>query len=367
MSNTFLTAQEIARQSLLILKDNLVFPMLCYKDCSNDFAKKGDTVQVKKPPVYEADDFDGTIVSQSIKEENVLVTLDRIADVSVEVSAYEMALNLESFSEQVITPAACAIAEKINREGLKLYQDIPYFAGTAGTTPDELNDLAQARKILNLNRAPVAGRSAVWDPEADVAFSVIPAIVNAEKSGSTAALREGAIGRIQGLDNYMSQAVATHTTGITGAATVKTDGAVAAGAHKLSLKGATLSGKLVKGDLLVIADRSYVVTKDSADASANAIAGVEVYPALPALEDQTEVTLIDSHTANLAFHKNAFAFVTRPLEVARGVESYVTSFNGLTLRVTFSYDSLHKKQMLSIDTLYGFRTLYPELAVRVLG
>ena len=45
----------------------------------------------------------------------------------------------------------------------------------------------------------------------------------------------------------------------------------------------------------------------------------------------------------------------------------MTEFEGLTLRVTFSYDARTKKQMLSIDTLYGYRTLYPELALRVLG
>lgn len=80
-----------------------------------------------------------------------------------------------------------------------------------------------------------------------------------------------------------------------------------------------------------------------------------------------EITLTDSHTANLAFHKNAFGFISRPLEKARGAESYVTSYNGITLRVTFGYNIATKKQTMSVDTLYGFKTLYPELAVRVLG
>ena len=63
----------------------------------------------------------------------------------------------------------------------------------------------------------------------------------------------------------------------------------------------------------------------------------------------------------------AFGFISRPLEKARGAESYVTSYNGITLRVTFAYDIATKKQTMSVDTLYGFKTLYPELAVRVLG
>ena len=210
----FLTAQEIARQALPILKDNLVFPMLTYTDYADDFANVGDTIQIRKPPVYEAKEFNGTIETQDIVEDKVLVTMDKIADVSVEVTAKEMALEIENFTSQVIEPAAIAIAEKINRDGLELYKDIYTIGGTAGTTPNSLEDLAAARKMLNINKAPVFPRYAVWDPEADMNFSVIPAIVNAEKSGSTEALREGSIGRIQGVDNYMSQAIWNHTPGV---------------------------------------------------------------------------------------------------------------------------------------------------------
>ena len=65
----------------------------------------------------------------------------------------------------------------------------------------------------------------------------------------------------------------------------------------------------------------------------------------------------------------AFAFVTRPLldPNGQGVESYVTSFNGISLRVTRGYDQKYKKSTYSMDVLYGFKTIYPELALRILG
>ena len=47
--------------------------------------------------------------------------------------------------------------------------------------------------------------------------------------------------------------------------------------------------------------------------------------------------------------------------------SYVTSFNGVTLRVTKGYDQQFKRSVYSMDVLYGFKTVYPELAVRALG
>ena len=117
----------------------------------------------------------------------------------------------------------------------------------------------------------------------------------------------------------------------------------------------------------VIDGKNYVVTEDSAAAASNAITGVKVYPAMPDIKDNADVTLAGSHTANLGFHPSAFAFVTRPLVNPSGVESYVTSYNGVSLRVVKGYNMQYKKETLSMDVLYGYKTMYPELAVRAMG
>ena len=85
-----------------------------------------------------------------------------------------------------------------------------------------------------------------------------------------------------------------------------------------------------------------------------------------------EVTFIDKtsggHVANLVFNKLAFAFVSRALALpVDGRDSYVISYKGLNLRVVYGYDMQTKKNMLSIDTIYGFAPLYPSLAATVLG
>lgn len=370
MANEFITVKEIARQVLPRLIENLVFPNLIHKDFSEEFVTgKGATIQVKKPVILTAKEFnelEGTS-AQDVKEESVDVTLDKLATVDVEFGAIQRATNVDDLNRLFLEPAAVALAEKINSDGLFLYKDIPYVVGAAGTTPSKLTDLANVRKVLNTNKVPVAGRVAVWDPEADANFTTIDAIVNAEKSGSTAALREGSIGRVFGLDNYMAQGVKQHATGITKATDVKVNGKVTAGATSLSIDGTALTGKLVKGDVITIKKSNYVVTEDTEAASANAITNVKVYPALPEIADDTVVTLVSGHTANLAFNPMAFAFVTRPLVAPAGVESYVTSYNGITLRVVRGYDMKYKKEMLSMDVLYGYKTMYPELATRVLG
>lgn len=367
-NNSFITVKEIARITLPRLLENLSFPNLVYKDYSGDFVEgKGATIQVRKPVLLEAKEFNeaqGTS-AQAVNETSVDVTLDKLATVDVEFSAIERATNIDSLDRQFLTPAAVAIAQKINSDGLMMYQDIPYVVGTAGTTPSSLADIANVRKALNINKVPTANRKAVWDPEADAKFTTIEAIVNAEKSGSTQALREGSIGKIFGLDNYMSQAVKVHKKGtLTG--TPKPKAAVNAGATSLTLAGTTLTGTLVKGDILTILSDTYVV-KNDATAAENEIT-VNIYPALKKnVTASTAVALTGDHTANLAFNPNAFAFVCRPLASPAGVESYVTSFNGISLRVVKGYDMKYKRDMLSMDVLYGYKTMYEELAQRVMG
>jgi len=374
MSNTFITLKTIARKALPRLMDELVFPSLIYRDYSEAFSDMGDTVQVRKPTVLTAHEFNAAngVDYEEIKESSVDVKLDKLATVDVAAGAVETAVSLgseEALMRDFIEPAIAALAEKINSDGLELYKDVFAVTGTAGTTVSTLGDLAAVRKALNTAKAPSANRVAVLDTEADTALVTLPALVNAEKSGSTKALRQGSIGRVFGIDYFTSQAVKQHKTAITAANTVKLSSATAAGDEELDLSATTLTGKLVKGDLIKIGTDCYTVTADSDTAASNAISGVKVAPALKAYAANTAVTLVGNHTANLAFNPMAFAFVTRPLinPNGQGVESYVTSCGGISLRVTKGYDQKYKKSTYSMDVLYGFKTVYPELAVRVLG
>lgn len=199
------------------------------------------------------------------------------------------------------------------------------------------------------------------------ALVTIPAIVNAEKSGSTQALREGSLGRVMGLDNYMSQGIHQHTTGITSASAVKVNGAVTAGATTLAIDGTALVGKLVKGDVLTIDGKNYVVTEDSAAAASNAITGSQGLSRPARHQGQCRCDPGRQPHRKPGLPPLAFAFVTRPLVNPSGVESYVTSYNGVSLRVVKGYNMQYKKETLSMDVLYGYKTMYPELAVRAMG
>lgn len=364
MANLEFSVKQGAREALPRLIDNLVFPNLIYKEnIQGNAAKQGDTVSVRCPVKLTASEFneENGVTASSLQKDTIDVKLDHLATVDMQVGAIESACDLDSVVRMFIEPAAAALAEKINTEGLGLYKDIPYTAGTAGTAPDGLDDIANASYKLDLNRVPVGMRCAVWNPLATSNLKQVPAIVNAEKCGSSTALRTGSIGRVFGIENYMSQAVCNHTVTCGSASFTVNTAATSADSIKLSITG---DGNIQKGDIIVIGGINHVATADGTKASG--VITVSVYPKVTAATTDT-VTVIGSHAANLVFHPDAFAFITRPLQAPAGVESYVTTYNGISLRVVRGYDMKYKREMLSMDVLYAFKTVYPELAVRYLG
>jgi len=373
MPNTILTVQEIAREMLPLLKEELVMPETVNRNYSSEYVGKGSKIIVEKPAVFVADEFGGTINLQDITEREVTVTMDKLADVSFKISAKDFALAMPAFKTKYLRSAVQAIAQKVNQDGLNLYKDIPYFYGVAGTTPDALADFTGPRKVLNDNLAPMGDRFCAWDTSADAKFLELDAIVGADKSGTTQALRDGSIGNIMGFKNYMSQAIKTHTAGtFTAVTTPLTNGSIAAGATTLTLDGGVGTETIVAGDLIQIGTEQFVATANAT--AADGAISVLVYPAVSAIiTDGTAVVFPDktakAHVANLAYQRDAFIFVTRPLELPRDKEAYVVtdSESGLSMRVVIGYDQSTKETTMSVDFLYDYVTAYKELACVVLG
>ena len=355
MANFNYSVKQIARETLPHLIDNLVFPNLVYRDSiPGNAAKLGDTVSVRCPVRLTANEFDPDtgVTPENLQKDTVDVKLDHLATVDMQVGAIEAACDFDSVVKMFIEPAAAALAEKINAEGLALYRDIPTIAGTPGTTPDDLDDIAAAAYALDIQKVPSERRCAVWSPLAASKLKQVPAIVNADKCGSSTALRTGSIGQVLGIENYMSQAVCVHTNDDAGTVTPDT---------RADLKHLSFTGgeEAKVGDILQIGSKYVPVTKVED--------GVIVFDKDVTIGENDTVAILSGFSNNLIFHPNAFAFVTRPLQAPAGVESYVTSYNGIALRVVRGYDITYKREILSMDVLYAFKTIYPELAVRYLG
>ncbi len=366
MSQTFLTVQDIAKESLLRLRNQLVMGALVHRDFSGDFASKGDTVQVRKPATFSAVEFNGSNASaQDIVEDKVLVSLDKIADVTVDVTAKELTLNVQDFGSQVVEGAMQALAQKIDTDLMSLYKAVPYISGgsTPGNDMNALADVAQARKVLNDNKSPMSDRRLVVGPTAEANLIVLDAIASADRFGGTQALKEANLGRVFGMDTYMSQNIASHTKGT--ASTFNVAGT--AGGTTLAITTATNGHTFLAGDIITVTGVAQAFAVAANVTVAETIATVTITePVRVTFATPAAGALKANHVSNLAFHRDAFALVMRPMALPLGgANGAIESFEGLTVRTTMGYAMATKKNTISFDILYGVKCLEPKLAARV--
>lgn len=281
MPNTFLTPDIIAREALMVLRNNAVMANLVHRDYSREFvAKVGDTITIRKPASFVANEFVDEIEVQDATEGSATVVMDKHLDVSFAVTSEQMALDIEDFSAQLLVPAMQAFLDKIDGYILGLASDV---TNAVTATGDAHADLVDARAFLTKAAAPLTERRFVagTDMEADLLKTDL--FVSAEKVGDEGtALREASLGRKFGMDIYVDQ----------NADTAKVNG--------------------------------------------------------------------------LAFHKNAFALVTRSLELPKGASnSAIVDYDGFGLRVVYDYDITTKTDVVSIDMLCGVKTLDKNLAAKI--
>jgi P22 coat protein - gene protein 5 len=201
--NTFLTPQLIARESLAVLRANLIFGGLVYRDYDPEFAGQvGDTITIRKPGTFTAKVFDRTtgIEIQDYGETSTSVTLDTLLDVSFVVTTEDLTLRLTDFRERLIEPAMRALAEGIETKLLGLRTDVTQTVDA--DDPDHPSKaLVDAGKILNDAKAPMAGRTAVLTTGLAATFQKDPLFHEAHVVGDNGtALREASLGRKFGFD-----------------------------------------------------------------------------------------------------------------------------------------------------------------------
>lgn len=278
MPNTILTPDIIAREALMVLRNNAVMANLVHRDYSKEFvAGVGDTITIRKPATFDAKEYNGSIVIQDAAETGVAVKMDKHLDVSFAVTAKELTMDIADFSTQFLVPAMQAFADKIDSYLLGLKSDIANKHIATGTIQ---NDVVDTRAYLTKAAAPLADRRFVYNTEVEADLLKTDLFVSAEKVGDEGtALREASMGRKYGMDFYVDQNADT--------------------------------------------------------------AGV----------------------AGMAFHKNAFALVTRPLALPMGAaKAEIVDFDGFGLRVVQGYDMNTKTDTISIDMVCGVKTLNPALA-----
>lgn len=361
MANTILTPQIIANEALMVLQSNLTMANLVHRDYSQEFVKVGDTITVRKPATFVAKNFTGQTVAQDITEGSTTVKMDRFRDITVNVGAKEMTLDIKNFSEQVITPAMQAMAQQIDADLLAVGIAKAKKKATVSGTP-VISDIAGVGKALDQAKAPRTDRRLILPPTILYKYNTLDNFAKQCYKGDSIALKESEIGKVYTCETFMSQNCPENQNDAAGTvASYKVTGTKDATEFTVS-DGKTAAATIKKGDQLIVNGYLYTVTEDVTLASGAGT--VKVDQNIP----ETIATATDAFIVNkahaLGFHRNGLALVTRNLELPMGNKNaYIASADGLGVRVVFSYDSEHKQDMISFDMIYGIKELNENLLV----
>lgn len=376
MANSFVTMENIAKATHIVVEQNIVSPLTFYRQYSGDFLRKGNTIQVKKPtynkPLKKPDQTT-TLTTSNYEEDRALITLNGDIYLKYEITDYDSAVNLDDLS-MLIHESIAGLCTQVNEDGLAQYKNIYNTTGTAGVTPAAMTDFTDADKVLNDSLAPPTDRYFVFDTAAQASLLNLTPFSNAYSYGQNqnGGLKDAKLPFFMGFQNLMSQGVQKHTAGtaISSGLTLALAGAASKGAESV-LIDTTGTGTLAEGDIIIINGQNYTVTADASLSST--AASVKISPNLAAdASDNTAVTYIETseYTANLAYHNRAFAFVQpsyAPMVGVPGAEMQIVSANGINIAVYRAFDTELCAEVVIFRCIYGFGTVDPTLAVRVLG
>ena len=401
--NSLLNISMITKEALRILKNNLGFAKGVNRQYDDSFANKdakiGSVINVRKPVRFSV--TSGAALNiQDVADQYVPLTLDTQNHVGFQFTSKELSLNIDQFSARYLAPAIAALANKIDNDGMAKYADVYNSVGTPGTIPSTALTFLQAGQKLDEMAAPRDGmRYLAISPAAQA--STVDALKGLFQDSSEIQKQydSGIMGKALGFTWRMDQNVASRTVGpLGGTPTVKT--ASVDGDTTLSTKAWTASAasRLKKGDVFTIGSvyavnpqsrvstgslQQFVVTADfSSDGSGNGVVSISptiqstgAYQNVDSLPQvSAAITVVGAaNTASpqsLAYHKDAFCLGMVDLQLPGGVDMAAKASDpdsGLSLRIVRSYDIVNDRFPCRIDVMYGWKTLFPELACRIQG
>jgi hypothetical protein len=412
MSNSFLSPTVIAKEILRILHNNLVAAKSVNRQYDSSFANSGITVsgkagpslRVRKPNRYTVTEG-AALQVQDNTEEYVTVSCTSQDHIGMKFTSADLTLTIDDFSERYLKPAALALAAKIDRRVLGLYNTVYNSVGTPGTAPGSGMTAAQTAAIY-LNGGAIMDeyttprdnqRSAILNPAGQAA--TVAALSGLFQSASKIAeqYEAGEMGTGLGFNFKMDQQVPSQLTGTACATATSVKGASQSGATLLI--DCTTANVVRTGEVFTIAGvysvnpesfqstgrlQQFVVTADATGGSNEATisispsiyatttaSGKQTVDALPA--DNATVVWYDTTASqtrpqNLLLHKDAFTLVTADLVLPEGVDFRARQVHdGVSVRIVRQYNINGDELPCRLDVLSGVKELYPFFGCRVWG
>lgn len=339
-----------------------------------DGVSKGATVKSVSTPtltVNESDDESMTLPSGDAATLGVEeMTLAYTANVKIELGGNDWAkiTNVgsgDSTMADLMQQAIRGIRNKIETTAAGvIYKYASRSVGTSGTTPfaSNWNVLNSLRQVLEDNGITLDDGqcSCVFNTAAATNLRNLAQLQKANEAGNDTLLRKGTLLDLSGFMLKSSAGIGSHTKGAgTGYDIVSAGEAI--GQTVLTLEGGTVNTTGIKaGDVITIdtdTAHAYVVN------TGLTATGGDITIGSPGLRvagvNASELTVVESYTPNLAFHRSAVEIAMRPPAMPPGgdagthIATIVDAKSGIVVDVVMYYGK--RVNVLNFTTHYGVK------------
>jgi hypothetical protein len=215
MANAFLKPEKLIAQGLGLLQRELLLPRLVVRRGIADFqGTKNDTINIRIPSILKGREYEWrtrntAITTDDLKEYSVPVTLNKHPYSAVGITDEELTLDIVDWGEQVARPQIRAVAELLESYIATAMVNANYRHTVTYEQQDpeiEGKDYAfyraavRARKYLNQENVPAAGRKLLVGANVEEAALNSAHLIDVNTSGDESVLRDAVIGRVAGFE-----------------------------------------------------------------------------------------------------------------------------------------------------------------------
>lgn len=396
MASTYLTPTAVTREAVRVLHQRLNFIGACNKQYDDSYknggatvrGKFGPTLKIRLPNEYTVRDGIN-MAAQEHSETSVDLTVSTVKGVDMYFTSEDLTLSIEDFSSRFITPAMSILASNIEADALSMYKQV-YNLYDGDAAAFGFTSMSNASTLLTKMLAPTPDRTIIMNPDHSNKFRIDTKGLYQDSEAIKKQWREGMMGRTSGFDVYENTLLVPHATGTAAKTTSYTiSGAVTTnGSAAATLTGAATTWKA--GDVFTVAGCNRVHPETKADTGAlqqfvvlaDCTTAMTFAPAIYTSGPRQNVTsgglpngnavvkvgagASETLTQSLAFHKDAFAFVTADLEQPKGVDFAAREvFDGISLSMVRDFSISDRTFPCRIDCLYGYKAIRPQLAARI--
>lgn len=405
--NGFQNPVTYTSECLMTLVNELVFTDKVDRQYDDKFAHKGgqigDTINVRRPARFTVSTGQA-LQPQDYFETSIPLVINNQKHIDTTFTSLDLTLKVEDFNKRVVLPKIKQLANQLDQDGLQTAALLTGNAvGTPGTLPNSVSFITDAGVRLDDFSAPRDGERYILLDQRSTAsmINALSGFFNA--AGKISSQYNEAVftdaSNTLGFKFGMSQNVYRQTTGprggtpaVNGAGQGLTNGWSNTGTLVTNGWTAAAALRVNAGDIFTIAGVNSVnpVTRQStgqpmqfcviangnSDAAGNLTLNIQ--PQIISAGPYQNVTAAPGagalltflgnsgtqYARNMAWHKSAFTLGCIDLEDVSQYGAWCArrQYEGLSLRVARQYTIATDTTPARVDILYGWASVYPELA-----